>query len=169
MALRDLILPEFDHEMAGTRRSLERVPEDKFEWRPHEKSTTMGALASHLADMPSWIEATLNHDSFDFDPDGTGSYSPPQAATAAELLKMFDANVAAGRKALENISDDDFMKPWSLLFGGQTIFTQPRFGVLRGFILSHNVHHRAQLGVYLRLNNIAVPALYGPSADEQMM
>ncbi len=167
MPLRDMILPEFDHEMAGTRRTLERVPDGKFEWRPHDKSFTMGQLASHLANIPSWMEMTLKDDSFDVAPGGEDGFKTPQAASAAELVQFFDTNLATGRKALESVSDEDMMKPWSLLANGETIFTMPRIAVLRSFILSHNVHHRAQLGVYLRINDVAVPALYGPSADEQ--
>jgi uncharacterized damage-inducible protein DinB len=114
------------------------------------------------------MEMTLKDDSFDVASEG-GGFTTPQAATTAELVKFFDANLATGRKALETVSDEDMMKPWSLLANGETIFTMPRIAVLRSFILSHNVHHRAQLGVYLRINDVAVPALYGPSADEQGM
>lgn len=169
MALKDMILPEFDHEMANTRKTLERLPDGKFGWQPHTKSFTMGKLASHLANIPSWIEMTLNTDSLDFAPKDGTTFTTPQAGSTKELLEIFDKNVATGRAAIAATDDAQFAKPWSLLAGGQTIFTQPRFGVLRGFVLSHSIHHRAQLGVYLRLNNVPVPAIYGPSADEQGM
>ena len=169
MSLNQAILPEFDHEMANTRKTLERVPEGKFEWRPHAKSYTMCQLASHLANIPSWTPATLQQDALDLAPKDGPGYTTPQARTNRELLEWFDKHVAEARKAIADTSDEAFMKPWSLMAGGHTIFTVPRVAALRGFIMNHQIHHRAQLGVYLRLNDIAVPATYGPSADEQIM
>jgi len=126
----------------------------------------MGALAKHLADMPGWTVNTLTQDSLDVAPDGNPMQTEP-ARNRKEVLALFDKNVAAGRKALAAANDDaHFMKPWALLMTGKTIFSMPRIAVLRGFVMSHSIHHRAQLGVYLRLNNIPVPAIYGPSADE---
>lgn len=164
MSISESILPEFDHEMANTRRSLERVPENRFDWQPHKKSYTMRQLASHVANIPSWTPPVLKQVSGD----GT-IFTIHEANSTKELLAMFDKNAADARAAIASMSDAEFMKPWSLMFDGKAIFTQPKFGVLRGFILSHLVHHRAQLGVYLRLNDVPVPAIYGPSADEQVM
>jgi uncharacterized damage-inducible protein DinB len=161
------LLPEWDLEMASTRKTLERIPDDKFDWRPHAKSFTMGALASHVANLPQWVEATMNQDSFDLAPvDGPAAGPPPPATNSKQLLAMFDENAAVARKAIEAASDESYAQPWSLKKGGTAMFTMPRGVVLRRFFLSHIIHHRAQLGVYLRLNDIAVPAVYGPSADE---
>jgi uncharacterized damage-inducible protein DinB len=163
------LLPEFDMEMANTRKTLERVPDDKLGWKPHEKSMTMGRLAGHLAELPTWGQTTIANDSHDIAPAG----APPQPAMTAksrqETLDAFDKNVASMRAAIAGASDDQLMKPWSLLKGGQTLMTMPKIAVLRGFVMNHAIHHRAQLGVYLRLNDIAVPSIYGPSADEGQM
>lgn len=169
MSLSQSLLPEFDQEMAGTRRTLERVPEAKFGWKPHEKSGTMLWLAAHLASIPEWAAMTVQRDSIDLAPGGKPVQPPPAPKSTQELLAMFDKNLAAGRAALAGAADEEFSKPWSLLNNGQTLFTMPKIACLRTWVLNHNVHHRAQLGVYLRLNNIPVPALYGPSADEQGM
>ncbi|MGC2697525.1 MAG: DinB family protein [Candidatus Angelobacter sp.] len=159
------LVPEFDHEMANTRKSLERVPDNKLSFKPHARSMTLGGLATHLATINHWTEAILGVDSFDV------STAPPtpELKTMAEVLAAFDKNAAAARKAIAGATDAQLMKPWALLSKGQTIFTLPRAAVLRSFILSHTIHHRAQLGVYLRLNDIAVPSIYGPSADEGNM
>lgn len=169
MAMRDALLGEFDHEMAGTRKTLERVPEARFAWRPHDKSYTMQQLSSHLANIPSWMDLTLNTDKLDVAPENQEQFKTPQAESTQHLLELFDANVKAAREVLAGTDDETMMKPWTLLAGGQEMFTMPRVAVVRSFILSHNIHHRAQLGVYLRLNDVAVPALYGPSADEESM
>jgi uncharacterized damage-inducible protein DinB len=167
MALRDSILPEFDHEMAVTRKTLERVPEDKPDWKPHDKSMTMGRLAAHVADLPGFVTMCLQQDSFNVRPPGGGPPRQPLVMTSREqLLKDFDHNVAGLRSTLSNASDESLMKSWSLLAGDKTIFTAPKIGVVRSFCLNHLIHHRAQLGVYLRLNNLPVPSVYGPSADE---
>ena len=169
MALSDAFVAEFDHEMEGTRKTLERVPDGKFDWKPHEKSYTMQALASHLANIPSWMAMTLNQDSLDIMPEGKSAFNTPQAADTAELLKFFDENVAEARKILAGTSDETFMQNWTLLAAGKEVFTMPKVAVVRAFIFSHMIHHRAQLGLYLRMNDVPVPALYGPSADEQGM
>lgn len=169
MAFSDALLPEFDHEMANTRKSLERIPEAKLAWKPHKKSMTMGDLANHLAVMPSWAVETITKDSLDVAPPGGPPYESPRASSRNALLEMFDANVAAARAAIAGASDEHLSKPWSLRSGGKTLFTMPRIAVLRSFIMNHNIHHRAQLGVYLRLNDVPVPAIYGPSADEGQM
>jgi uncharacterized damage-inducible protein DinB len=166
MALSEALLPEFDHEMANTRKTLERVPEDKFGWKPHEKSMTMGRLANHLADIPVWALHGLEQDSLDVNPPGGESRKPSEVSSRKELLALFDKNVAAARAAIAGASDEKFGKPWTLLNGGQEVFTLPRAAVLRNFVLNHSIHHRAQLGVYLRLNDVPVPSIYGPSADE---
>lgn len=163
------LLPEFDMEMANTRKALERVPDDKLAWKPHEKSMTLGRLAGHLAELPSWGMATMSNDSLDIAPPG----APPQQGLTAksrqEALDRFDKNVAAARAAIAGASGEVLMKPWSLLKGGRTLMTMPKIAVLRSFVMNHMIHHRAQLGVFLRLNNIPVPAIYGPSADEGQM
>lgn len=167
MALRDSILPEFDHEMAVTRKTLERVPEDRPDWKPHEKSMTMGRLAGHVAELPGFVTIALQQDSFDVRPaPGAPQRQPLVMSSRQQLLEAFDKNVAGLRSSLSNASDETLLKSWSLLNGDKTIFTAPRIGVVRAFCLNHIIHHRAQLGVYLRLNNVPVPSVYGPSADE---
>ncbi|HEY0003810.1 MAG TPA: DinB family protein [Pyrinomonadaceae bacterium] len=166
MRLSETLLPEFDHEMANTRKTLERVPEDRLGWKPHEKSTPMGGLATHLANLPSWTVHTLKKDSIDIAPVGGPPLRAEQLNSREEFLATFDKNVAEARAAIAEASDEEFFKPWSLLHGGKTVFTMPRMAVLRGMVMNHNIHHRAQLGVYLRLNDVAVPSIYGPSADE---
>jgi uncharacterized damage-inducible protein DinB len=168
MRLSETLLPEFEYEMANTRKTLERVPEDRFAWKPHEKSMAMGNLASHVANIPNWAVLMLSKDSIDIAPEGV-PVKTPQAASREELLKIFDENVASAREAISGASDESLHGNWTLLANGKTIFTQPRLGVLRGMVLSHNIHHRAQLGLYLRLNDVPVPAIYGPSADENPM
>ena len=167
MPISELLLPEFDEEMTKTRTVLERCPEDKFGWKPHQKSFAMGALATHIAGMTGWMVDTMTRDSYDVAPPGQEPYKETPAGTRAELLKRFDEGVAAARQTLERATDNHWMQSWSLLAGGQVLFTMPRYTAVRSFILNHVIHHRAQLGVYLRLNEVPVPAIYGPSADEQ--
>jgi uncharacterized damage-inducible protein DinB len=169
MAISQALLPEFDAEMANTRKTLERVPTDKFGWKPHQKSFAMGALATHIATMTGWAKDAIEKDSFDISPVGGPPHQPPKAETTGELVALFDKGAAAARAALAGASDEHLMKPWSLLSGGKTIMTMPRLAVVRNFVMNHTIHHRAQLGVYLRLNDIAVPSIYGPSADEGQM
>jgi uncharacterized damage-inducible protein DinB len=169
MSLCELLLTEFDQEMAGTRKTLERVPESKFSWKPHEKSGSMIWLAEHLARLPEWAAYTMQHDLLDMSPNGVRMPQPPTPKTSKELLEVFDKNVKAGHAAIAAGTDSDLAQLWSLLDNGKAYFTLPRGECLRKWVLNHTVHHRAQLGVYLRLNNIPVPALYGPSADEQGM
>jgi uncharacterized damage-inducible protein DinB len=166
MPLNQALLPEFDHEMENTRKTLERVPEDKFPWKPHEKSFSMVALATHLATLPSWGALTIQRDSIDVAPEGEPPPKGEPAKSVVDLLEKFDRNVAAARAALAGATDEDLLKTWTLLKGGKTIFSLPRIAALRSFVMNHNVHHRAQLGVYLRLNDVPVPSIYGPSADE---
>jgi uncharacterized damage-inducible protein DinB len=166
MTLSEMLLPEFDEEMVPTRKTLERVPEDKFGWKPHEKSMTMVRLATHVAELPSWAIFTIGKDSFDIAPKDGPAYQPPKINLRQGLLDIFDKNIIAARAAIAGATDEHLMKPWSLLAGGQVIFTRQRFSVLRRTVIDHLVHHRAQLGVFLRLNNVPLPAIYGPSADE---
>ncbi len=166
MPINQALLGEFDQEMANTRKTLERVPEDKFSWKPHAKSGTMIWLAGHVAHLPGWAKETLERDSLDVAPPGQPAAQPEVPKSRKELLELFDRSVAAGRAALSKASDEHLTKPWTLLAGGKTVFTMPRIVVFRSFVMNHLIHHRAQLGVYLRLNDIAVPAIYGPSADE---
>jgi uncharacterized damage-inducible protein DinB len=165
MSISDSLLPEFDREAANTRKVLERVPEDRFGWKPHEKSWTMGALATHLATLPVWARMTIEKDSIDI----SHPVENPEAKTSAELLERFDANAASAREAIAGVDDEGLLAPWSLAAGGKTMFTLPRITVLRTFVMNHTVHHRAQLCLYLRLNDVPVPGLYGPSADEPPM
>jgi len=165
--IRDALLPEFDQEMANTRKTLERCPEDKFGWKPHPKSFSMGSLATHIANMTGWTTDVIEKDSFDIAPVGAPPYKEDPAATREELLAKFDKSVTAARAALAGASDAHFAQTWSLLAGGQILFSMPRIVCIRSFVMNHCIHHRAQLTVYLRLNDVPVPALYGPSADEQ--
>jgi uncharacterized damage-inducible protein DinB len=162
MPIADSLLPEFDREMTTTRKLLERVPEDRFAWKPHAKSRSFVELATHIAMLPHWGAAALSQAETD-----TGGAGPQILATSrADLLARFDSNVADTRAALTGKSDAEMMATWSLKQNGQALFTMPRTAVWRTFFLNHLVHHRGQLSVYLRLNDVPVPAMYGPSADE---
>ncbi len=163
MGMIDGMLMELTFEADNTRKMLERVPEEHFGWSPHTKSMAMGRLASHLAEIPSWVPPTLELDVMVLPDD----YTPFEASTLAEVLARFDENIAAAKKAMPGYPDDKLMLPWALQMGGQEMFKMPRAQCLRAFVLSHTIHHRAQLGVYLRLKDVAVPSIYGPSADEQ--
>jgi uncharacterized damage-inducible protein DinB len=166
MAISASLIPEFDNEMVSTRKTLERVPLDKPDWKPHEKSMAMGALATHLSNIPTWVNYTIGQDSLDLAPGGTRLPSPEIPKSQSELLATFDDNVAKARAAIAGASDEELFKPWSLQSNGNTMLTLPKVAVLRSFVMNHLIHHRAQLGVYLRLNDIPVPSVYGPSADE---
>jgi len=167
MSIGESLLPEFDQEMANTRKVLERIPDDKLNWKAHPKSNTIGWNAAHLAEIPGWVEFTLTGDSFDVNPPGGEPYRTPPAESRKQVLETFDKNVAAARKALQSTSDTEFTKPWSLLSGGEVFFTMPRIAVIRTFTINHMIHHRAFLCSYLRLNDIPVPGLYGPSGDPE--
>lgn len=166
MSIAQSMLPEFDQEMASTRKVLERVPNDKLEWKAHPKSNTIGWVSAHLAEIPGWTSSVLLQDALDINPVGGQPYRTPKAESREALLKVFDANVAKARAALANAPDAEFGKNWSLLSAGAPLLTMPKIAVLRSFVLNHTIHHRAHLCVYLRLNDIAVPGLYGPSGDE---
>jgi len=167
MPFKDTVLPEFDMEMDNTRRTLERVPDDKFSWKPHEKSGTLGWMAGHVATIPQWAKITMEQDSLDLAPAGGPNFVAPKPANRKEVLEIFDKNRAEARAALAAANDATYAKPWALLMGGRELFREPRSAVLRRMVFNHIIHHRGQLTVYLRLLNVPVPALYGPSADEQ--
>jgi len=165
MTIAELLLPEFDQEMASTRTVLERVPDDRFGWKPHDKSFSMGQLASHIANLLAWTVDTMTKTEFDM-----STVAPEEmnrtATNREQLFSWFDAGAASARAALQT-PDADYFVPWTLRHGAQVFFTLPRYRCVRSFVLNHVVHHRAQLGVYLRLNDVAVPGVYGPSADDQ--
>jgi len=167
MSIGESMLPEFDIEMANTRKTLERVPDDKFAWKPHEKSFAMGPLATHVSNIPTWTNVTIDRDEFDMAPNGE-PMKAPECHSRQELLDAFDKNVSTARAALAGIADEKIFQNWTLLASGNKVLSMPRIAVLRSFVMNHLIHHRAQLGVYLRLNDIPVPSIYGPSADEGM-
>jgi len=160
------ILPEFDHEFAKLRSLLECVPEGKGDYRPHEKSMTLAKLAGHVAELSKWMGATIENDELDT---SDGSHIPYEMTTRAELLDFHDKNVAEAHETLAAASDETMMSPWSLKNGDEVLLTMPKVAVVRGFVMNHMIHHRAQLGVYLRLNDIPLPGTYGPSADNAGM
>jgi uncharacterized damage-inducible protein DinB len=168
MTMSAALLPEFDQEMKSTRRVLERLPEDRMDWRPHPKSRQLGPLASHIADIPRRAVDVVEKASQEVSAPPPGA-APSRSATPAsrqEILDRFDANVANARAALAGAADAHLVQPWSLIAGGRALFSLPRIGAVRTLVLSHIIHHRAQLGVYLRIIDVPVPAIYGPSADE---
>ena len=161
------LLPEFDLEMANTRMTLERVPEDRLDYRPHDRSMPLARLAGHLTEIPWWASMTLTRDLLDLHPPGGAAEPDGYLMTSRDaLLARFDREVRGARAALVAASDAAMMQPWTLKDGGHVVLTMPRLSVLRHFVFNHNVHHRAQLGLYLRLNDVPVPSFYGPSADE---
>jgi uncharacterized damage-inducible protein DinB len=162
---RDAFIVEFDHEMAATRRVLERVPDDVFDWRPHTRSFSLGALASHVAQLPHWGRQILDAESYDL---AGASGQSPSNATRAEVLETFDRHVGEVRRALVMGSDAELAAPWTLKRGPHIVLSMPRIAALRRFLLHHVIHHRGQLTVYLRLREVPVPPLYGPTADERM-
>jgi len=165
MKISDWLLSQLEAEGARTRRAVERVPEGRDDWKPHEKSMTLGRLATLVATMPSWIVMILNQDSLDLNPPGGSTYSQPALRTSAELLQALDAGIAQARQALAGTTEEHLMKPWRLLVSGRVVSEEARHVVLRDTFM-HLSHHRGQLTVYLRLNDVAVPAIYGPSADD---
>jgi uncharacterized damage-inducible protein DinB len=162
MPIVETLLPEFDHEMSITRKVLERVPDDRIDWKPHAKSYDVGQLAQHLATIPLWGTLTLTQSQVDV------AGMPPLAPlrTRRAILELFDGHAASARAALVDRSDAELKAQWSLKRDGHVVFTMPKHAVWRSFVISHLIHHRAQLGVYLRLLDVPVPSTYGPSADE---
>jgi uncharacterized damage-inducible protein DinB len=163
MPFSETLLPEFDEEIKNTRKLLECVPDGNFDYKPHPKSMTLGRLATHVAEIPSWTGYTLDLEVFELQPD----FKPTLAASRAELLQILDKGAAEAREKIAAASDEDWGKIWTFKYGGKTIMSVPRSAVMRGTIMNHLIHHRAQLGVYLRLNEVAIPGMYGPSADDQ--
>ena len=166
MRIAEGYLLEFDPETANTRRMLELVSEEVLDYQPHPKSMTLARLAGHIAETGGWGSSTAKLDSLDINPVSGPPFKPYVATKTADLLDFFDKGVAAAREAVLELSDEAMVKPWTLLSGGKELFTMPRIAVLRTMILSHMIHHRAQLGVYLRINDIPIPGMYGPSADD---
>ncbi|HEV3140338.1 MAG TPA: DinB family protein [Vicinamibacterales bacterium] len=164
MTIAELLLPEFDQEMTATRRVLERVPDDRFGWKPHAKSFSMGDLASHIVNTVWWADVTMNRTEFDIARASQDELTRT-VQSKADLLAWFDGNVPSARAALAR-PDADYFVPWTLKQGDTVYFTMPRYNCVRSFVLNHIVHHRAQLTVYLRENDVPVPGPYGPSADE---
>lgn len=165
MTAKDTLLPEFDQEMAATRLVLERLPEAAFGWRPHEKSYDLGGLATHLAQIPRWGSSILTRDAYDLAAPGPATTA---LTTVAAVLERFDRHVSDVRAALVEMGDSQLLAPWALRRGGHLILSMPRLAAIRAFVLHHMIHHRGQLTVYLRLQNVPLPPLYGPTADELM-
>lgn len=164
MNIVDPILMEFTHEAGVTRRLLERVPGEQLGWKPHEKSMSLGRLASHIAEIPSFVGAILGQDELSLD----GSYTPFNGGSTAEILETFDKNVAMATEMMQGQSNERLMQPWRLKKGDHVVFEMPRVSVIRGLVLNHSIHHRGQLSVYVRMHNVPVPSIYGPSADEPL-
>jgi uncharacterized damage-inducible protein DinB len=166
MTLKEAVLSEFDAEIAATRCLLERLPDHAFSWKPHEKSMSLGGLATHLAQLPHWGTSILQRDGYDLDFDNTGHAT--ERHSRHEVLTVFDRHVTEVRRALVDGTDGQLAAPWSLSRGGHPIMTLPRLSALRRFLLNHLIHHRGQLTVYLRMHDVPLPPLYGPTADEGM-
>lgn len=162
MSIAQNFLAELKQEAIATRKILEAVPMDKTSWKPHDKSMTLGRLAVHVAEIPGWFVDTLDKDELDF---STGEYKPFEPKSTAELIAYFDKELKRAEEVLHRISDDEMQRNWTMRSGDQIFFTLPKVQVARTWCLNHWYHHRAQLGVYLRLNNVALPGTYGPSAD----
>ncbi|MCE1228820.1 MAG: DUF664 domain-containing protein [Firmicutes bacterium] len=166
--MREALLAEFDHEMATTRRMLERVPEAHLSWKPHPKSMSLQVLVSHLVNIPTWLPPTLEQSFIDMAPVGEAPITTPQQTSRDQWMQTFDTNVANARASLAALEAPKLAELWSLKAGEKIFFTLPKGAVLRSFIFNHLIHHRAQLGVYLRLLDVPLPSVYGPTADEAM-
>lgn len=162
-----MTLPEFEHEMAMTRKLLDRLPEDKLEWKPTAKSNTIGWNACHLAEIPGWAHNILTEPFFDMNTTGHNPYKTPSLKTRDEILSLFDANVGEAARAIAGLKDSAIMEPWQLRSTGEVFLEMPRAMALRTWVLSHMIHHQAILSAYYRLVGVPVPAIYGPLADEQ--
>lgn len=165
MKITELLVAELEREAAGTRRCLERIPEGRDDWKPHEKSMPLGYLASLIATMPGWAAAIVLQDELDLS--APGEFQQPALHTTQELLDAFDKAVAKAREAISNTTEEHLTTPWKLLVQGHVVLEQPRYIAIRDSAFNHMAHHRGQLTVYLRLNNVPVPSLYGPTADEK--
>jgi hypothetical protein len=167
MQITELLLTELDHEAVGIRNTLERVPEGKNDWKPHEKSMALGYLATIVANVPAWLDMVVNIDELDINPPGGSRFRPPEWKTRAELLNQFEASLKKAREVLQKTTDDHLLNTrWRMLSGGKLMMEQSRYEAVREGVLNHMAHHRGQLTVYLRLLGEKVPAIYGPSADE---
>lgn len=167
MKITELLLEELDREAKGIRKTLERVPEGKNDWKPHEKSMPLGPLATIIANVPAWLDMVVNMDELDINPPGGSKFRPKGWKSRAELLEQFEASLQKGREVLEHTTDDRLLNTkWRMLNGGKVMSEESRYVAIRDGVLNHMAHHRGQLTVYLRMNDEKVPALYGPSADE---
>lgn len=166
MTLSDFFAAQLEREAVGTRRALERVPEGRADWKPHEKSMPLGYLSTLVATMPDWLAMMVERDELDLNPPGGGGYRPADTSTNRALLQAFEDALGRARRALQGTNDEHLMTPWRLLVGGRVVDENPRHVVLAD-TFTHLAHHRGQLTVYLRLNGAAVPAIYGPSADDR--
>lgn len=167
MDLREFFLAQLEREAVATRKVIERVPEGRNDWKPHEKSMAMGYLAALVATMPGWMAMMIETDELNMDDPASAAFRTKAVDTRAELLSQFEEAVAKSRKALEGTTEEHLKKSWGFKMGGQVVAQGPRHEMLANAVLAHLAHHRGQLTVYLRLNEASVPALYGPSADEQ--
>lgn len=165
MTMTELFLGELEREGATTRRVLERVPDNRPDWKPHPRSMPLGYLSTLVATMPGWVCHTIDQDELDLQPAG-GKPDAPIFNTSAELVAAIDREIARARVTLQNTTDAHLLTPWRLLVAGQVVLEQPRHIVLRDSVFNHLAHHRGQLSVYLRLNEAKVPSIYGPTADE---
>jgi uncharacterized damage-inducible protein DinB len=165
MNLIDPILAELTHEGETTRRLLERLPQDRLGWQPHQKSMTLGRLATHIAEIPGWVGSIVEKDEFDI---GTAGHTPSTVGSVAEVIAMFDKSVATATETLKRQSNDRLLAKWQLKKNGKLVVEMPRVGMIRSFLMNHLIHHRGQLSVYLRLQNVPLPSIYGPTADEPM-
>jgi uncharacterized damage-inducible protein DinB len=165
MNLIDPVLSELAHEAGTTRRLLERVPAQRLTWAPHKKSMTLGRLATHIAELPGWVGSIVEKDEFDI---GTSGYVPPTLATVGEIVAMFDKNVAMATESLKRQGNDRLLANWQFKKSGQVMMQMPRLAMIRSFLMNHLIHHRGQLSVYLRLQDVPLPSIYGPTADEPM-
>ena len=166
MKLTEFFLGQLEREAAGTRKALERMPEGKNDWKPHEKSMDIGYLAALVAKMPSWIAMMIEQEELDFAKRSESSFVPKQQLTRADLVRLLDESVAEARAALQNTNDDHLMKLWRFRVGERVVSEEPRHVMIQDSVFNHLCHHRGQLTVYLRLAGASVPAIYGPSADE---
>ena len=165
MAIAQALLSEFDYEMATTRKMLDRFPDEKADWKPHDTCMTLGRLAGHVSELVGWTIPTLTQDKLEMDPN---NYNPAIVKSHAEAVKQFDETVKTARAAIAGASDETFMKPWTFVAGGKTVFTMPKIAVMRSFVMNHMIHHRGQLAAFYRIAGVPVPSIYGPSKDEQI-
>ncbi len=166
MAIAEAFVAEFDAELRNTRRMLERVSDSALDYQPHAKSMSLARLAGHVAEMPSWGIVTAQQPKLDISPESEPKHQPYIVTGRDAMLEFFDKHHAEAREVIGALSDEAMQEPWTLLVRGEPIFTMPRIQVLKSMVLNHMIHHRAQLSVYLRLNDVPIPGMYGPSADD---